>query len=349
MPERTEKSPATTTRSRISRLAALRASAAPPSAVDLFDDEDPLLPSPPPPFSGIRLPDRRTLAWAEYGNPRGVPCVLIPDSGSSRLAPTWLLHDAAVPAAVRLLAVDRPGVGASDPVGIGGREDLADDLAHMVQTLAVGRIAVIGVGHGVDDALALADRHPTMVSAAIGVSARTGAVIPEQPGAKHRLLHRPHPWDGPLLDWAGAAGRADLSRELTWRRALDRMSADAVESLGERWRERDFRQAVATDLALGQPDRDHLHAPDRAPRWTQRWSSRVPVHLWHGRQEWATHVSAIRAVADHRPGWDVMAVPGCSALLGYWPEILQQAHLSFLTPATNPEPEAESHPRVVLA
>ena len=56
----------------------------PRSAVDLFsDDEDPLLQAPPPPFSGIRLPDERTLAWAEYGNPRGVPCVLIPDLGST--------------------------------------------------------------------------------------------------------------------------------------------------------------------------------------------------------------------------------------------------------------------------
>ena len=55
------------------------------------------------------------------------------------------------------------------------------------------------------------------------------------------------------------------------------------------------------------------------------------VHLWHGRQEWGTHVSAIRAVADHRQGWEVLAVPGCTALLGYWPEILQQAHQSFTT------------------
>ena len=67
----------------------------------------------------------------------------------------------------------------------------------------------------------------------IGVSARTGAVIPEQPGAKHRLLHRPHPWDGPLLDWARAAGRAHLSRPLTERRGVGRVSASAGGPLGE--------------------------------------------------------------------------------------------------------------------
>ncbi len=346
MPDRS--STATGTRGR-SGVAALRASSQPMSAVDLFDDEDPLFPADPPPFCGIRLPDARTLAWAEYGNPRGLPCLVIPDAGSSRLAPTWFLHDAAVPAPIRLLAIDRPGVGASDPVGIGGREDLADDLLHMVETLAVGRVAVIGLGHGVDDALAFADRHPGLVTAVIGVSARTAAVIPDQPGTRRLLPHRSQPWDGPLLDWARAAGRADLTRELTWRRALDRMSTDASEALGERWREPDFRAAVAADLLLGVPDRDRRSRPSaREPWWTRRWSATVPVHLWHGRQEWATHVSAIRAVADHRAGWDVLVVPGCSALLGFWPELFLQAQRSFATRNPDIDPSTDDGQELAL-
>ena len=71
------------------------------------------------------------------------------------------------------------------------------------------------------------------------------------------------------------------------------------------------------------------HGPTCAA--ARRWSATVPVHLWHGRQEWATHVSAIRAVADHRAGWDVLVVPGCSALLGFWPELFLQAQRSFAT------------------
>ena len=329
MPDRS--STATSARGR-SGLAALRAASQPMSAVDLFDDEDPLFPADPPPFCGIRLPDARTLAWAEYGNPRGLPCLVIPDAGSSRLAPTWLLHDAAVPAPIRLLAVDRPGVGASDPMGIGGREDLADDLLHMVQTLAVGRVAVIGLGHGVDDALAFADRHPGLVTAVIGVSARTAAVIPEQPGTR-RLPAPP----GPPL------GRS-------------------VAGLGPRRRPR--RPDQGADLAAGpRPDVDGCfgragrtlagaglsHRGGRRPR-ARRPGPGSPQPAVGARtvvdpavvgdgagapvarpQEWATHVSAIRAVADHRAGWDVLVVPGCSALLGFWPELLSAGPPSFLT------------------
>ncbi len=310
----------------------------PRSAVDLFGDEDPFVLAAPAPFSGLRLPDGRTLAWGEYGNPRGLPCLLIPDLGSSRLSPGWLLHDTAVPASIRLLAVDRPGVGASDPVGIGGRENLADDLMRMVQTLAVGRIAVIGIGSGADDALAFANRHPDAVTAVIGVSARISSEMPDLGGFRHRLGHRHHPWYGPLLAWERSAGRADLTYEPTWRRALGRMESNAAETVGERWREPDFRSAVATDLALGAIAR-RLPAP-RQPAWVENWSSGVPVRFWHGRHEAATHYSAVRAVANRRPDWQVTTVAGCSALLGSWPDMLQHAEESFGITRQMDEPAA---------
>ncbi|HYN72479.1 MAG TPA: hypothetical protein VES60_08240, partial [Nakamurella sp.] len=79
----------------------------------LFDDEDILLPlAERAPHGALRLPDGRAMAWAEYGSARGLPCILIPDAGSSRLAPGWLLHDSALPVHIRLLAMDRPGIGA---------------------------------------------------------------------------------------------------------------------------------------------------------------------------------------------------------------------------------------------
>ena len=53
----------------------------------------------------------------------------------------------------------------------------------MVQTLAVGRVAMIGIGRGVDDALAFADRFPGSVTAVVGVSARIGAHVPRPAGA----------------------------------------------------------------------------------------------------------------------------------------------------------------------
>ena len=55
---------------------------------EVFDDDDILLPlAEHAPHGALRLPDGRAMAWAEYGSARGLPCVLVADTGSSRLAP----------------------------------------------------------------------------------------------------------------------------------------------------------------------------------------------------------------------------------------------------------------------
>lgn len=296
-----------------------------------YDDEEPLISAAAasPGYSGTRLPDGRTLAWREYGNPRGVPCVLVPDIRSSRLAPEWLLHDSALPDGVRLMAIDRPGTGVSDPVGFGGADDPAEDLARMVQTLAVGRVVVIGIGYGADAALALADRSPELVAAVMAVSVRSVVDLPETRWRRNPFARRPVPWSGPLDAWARAAGKGTLTDEQVWDRAVQRMEPAAAAALGQRWHDVDFRSAVAADLTQTSDGWIHPEHQER-PAWVRQWSSNVPVHCWHGREESLTPVSAVRAIAEQRPGWTVTAVPGNGALLGNWPEILSTAHQAYL-------------------
>src|ERR1700709_119777 len=186
------------------------------SYLDMFDDEESVLPEVEhPAYGAIRVPDGRALAWAEYGSARGVPCILIPDLGSSRLAPTWLLHDSALPSAVRLLAVDRPGTGASDPIGLGGREEPAEDLRRLGDTLAVGRVAVIGIGQGADDVFAFAARYPRLVASVSAVSARLSEPLPSRRRLMHPFADRtPRTAAGVLGSWLAAIGAgADLTKE----------------------------------------------------------------------------------------------------------------------------------------
>lgn len=296
-------------------------------------DEAALLPAHPAPFSGIRLPDGRALAWAEYGSPRSVPCVLLPDTGSSRLAPRWLLHDDALPASVRLLAVDRPGVGASDPVGLGGRDAPEEDLRRLVETLAVGRVALIGIGQGATDAMAFASRYPMMVTAILAVSPRVGA--DDRP--RHPL--RPSTWStgttpaGPVAGWLRAAGHgADLTAERTWARAMRRMDPRSARVLGDRWRDADFRLDLAADL---HQSAGIWTAPSAAPPpldW-ERAAAGVPVRIWHGRDETGTTLARVRALAARRHESRVSVVDGCSALFGAWPSILTAAADSFRSAA----------------
>ena len=300
---------------------------------EVFDDDDILLPlAEHASYGALRLPDGRAMAWTEYGSARGLPCVLIPDTGSSRLAPGWLLHDSALPAAIRLLAIDRPGIGVSDPIGFGGTEQPAEDLRRMVETLAVGRVAVIGIGQGADDAFAFAARYPALVTSVSAVSVR----LPSDTSVRRGMLHpfaRRHAknWAGPLASWIDAAGKdADLTQEATWSRMLERLDVISAQVLGDRWQEADFREAVAADSAqINQA----WTAPSR-PAGPAQWvidpaAVRVPVQVWHGKHETGTTLRAVQEFADDQSGWTVRPTAGSSAILGAWTGILAGAAQSF--------------------
>ncbi len=306
------------------------------SYVDIFDDQETLLPEVEhPAYGAIRVPDGRALAWSEYGSARGVPCILIPDTGSSRMAPVWLLHDSALPSAVRLLALDRPGTGASDAIRPGGRADPADDLRRLVDTLAVGRVAVIGVGQGVAEVFAFAARYPRLVVSVSAVSAR----LPGPLTSRRTLLHpfavrTPHPAGGMLGYWLAAAGPgADLTAESTWAAAISRMPDAARAALGDRWREPDFRSAIAVDAKQSGAPSAASNAP--AADWTQNLPvDGLPVQLWHGQNEGTTGLSDLRSTVGTRAGFELTGVVGPTAALGSWPQILSTAARSFnLSPA----------------
>ncbi|QNK81750.1 alpha/beta hydrolase [Nakamurella sp. PAMC28650] len=299
----------------------------------MFDEEETLLSEVEhPAYGAIRVPDGRTLAWAEYGSARGVPCILIPDAGSSRLAPAWLLHDSALPSAVRLLALDRPGTGASDPIGLGGREDPAEDLRRLVDTLAVGRVAVIGIGQGVDDVFSFASRYPRLVASVTAVSTRMSEPAPARRTLLHPFADRTPRGSGGLLDaWLTATGvGSDLNDETTWAKAVLRMPAAARAALGDRWQEPDFRAALATDAEQTQQNWGTVSRPRVSADWILNPSTDgVPVHLWHGQNEGLTSVSDLRSAVGARPGWEITGAAGPTAVLGIWPQILSTAAGSF--------------------
>lgn len=346
------------------------------SGAGFYTDVEPLIGAGAPDAAtagdgAVRLPDGRTLVWREYGSPRGVPCVLIPDAASSRLAPRWLLHDAACPEGVRLLALDRPaaaaawpGTGAAATPGAGAAAALGADIAHLVQTLAVGTVAVIGLGRGADAAVAMALTQPAVVSSVIAVSPR-----PVPTGQPHRhwgrgghcgsRSRRQAHAETPLAHWVRTVGRHRLDSERGWRRALDSMSPYARRALGTRWLDADFRAAVAADVALADatdpaPPGRIAWARDDLGLWElaavepadptdpdpQRPEARQPepqqpgppVRLWFGAEDPREQVAAGVRSAEHRPGWQVSTVERASVLLDAWPQILLTARTAYLDP-----------------
>jgi pimeloyl-ACP methyl ester carboxylesterase len=119
----------------------------------------------------VTLPDGRTLALAEYGDPDGPVVVFLPSApGSRRIDPDPAATGAA---GVRLLVVDRPGYGASSPVPAGVASTLparADDVAAALAALHVADAAIVGWSNGGSVALGLAARHPALARALVLVA-----------------------------------------------------------------------------------------------------------------------------------------------------------------------------------
>jgi pimeloyl-ACP methyl ester carboxylesterase len=107
----------------------------------------------------VLLPDGRRLGYAEYGAPSGRPVLFFHGMpGSSHIHAD--MADVAARCNVRLIAVDRPGYGLSDPQP--GRSMLgwADDIAVLTAALGMPKYSIIGFSGGSPYALACAYKHP---------------------------------------------------------------------------------------------------------------------------------------------------------------------------------------------
>ncbi|MBF6591547.1 MAG: alpha/beta hydrolase [Ktedonobacterales bacterium] len=164
--------------------------------------------------TSIRLPDGRALGYAEYGAPNGAPVFFCHGWGASRL--TRAPDDALTTATgVRLIGVDRPGIGLSS---FQRRRTLLKwpaDLAALADALGIARFGVLGWSAGAPYALACASRLPERV-AVVGIASGTPPLVgPDAPSDLPKQLRqvvmatRLVPWvvRGPLWQWRRAIQR----------------------------------------------------------------------------------------------------------------------------------------------
>jgi len=177
----------------------------------------------------IQLHDGRTLAYAEWGDPAGSPVVFLHGIPGSRL---FCPDEAATKGAgVRLLTIDRPGYGRSDPRPGRTLVEWADDFVEFADLLDLPPCPVVGWSGGGPFALAAGVRAAGRV-ATIGLAASPGPIhdvpggieaLPEDDQAVVELIGRDRAagialiaeqdaWydgDGWEAEFAGSWGEAD--------------------------------------------------------------------------------------------------------------------------------------------
>jgi len=117
----------------------------------------------------LRRPDGRTVAWAEVGPEDGRAIVSFPGTPTSRYAIRSDLR-AYLERDVRMIVTERPGLGASTRLAAHGFLEPADDVAAILDDLAIERAHLWGGSGGAPYLLAFAQRHPDRALAATVVS-----------------------------------------------------------------------------------------------------------------------------------------------------------------------------------
>lgn len=104
-----------------------------------------------------RLPDRRGIGYAEYGNVDGLPVVALHGTPGSRFM-FALTDEGARARGLRIIAPERPGYGLSDAHHFDTLAETAQDVEAIADALGIGRFALIGVSGGGPHAVAAAAR-----------------------------------------------------------------------------------------------------------------------------------------------------------------------------------------------
>jgi pimeloyl-ACP methyl ester carboxylesterase len=95
----------------------------------------------------------RHLAYTSYGPTSGTPVVFIPGAGCGRRMAFGL--DRLADHGIRLISVDRPGLGASDPDQHKTLDSVAADLAALIDTVVGHAVPVVANSQGAPFGLAL--------------------------------------------------------------------------------------------------------------------------------------------------------------------------------------------------
>src|SRR3954471_16025148 len=117
----------------------------------------------------VHLPDGRRLAWYEFGDPNGLPCLFTPGTPSSGLSGR-IYSAVARRTGVRLISVDKPGYGHSDFQRGRRLLDYARDVGVLADHLGLDTFAALGESGGGPHALALARAIPERLTRTVVVA-----------------------------------------------------------------------------------------------------------------------------------------------------------------------------------
>jgi pimeloyl-ACP methyl ester carboxylesterase len=274
----------------------------------------------------IRLPDGRRFAYAEFGDPAGVPVLYFHGAPSSRLEPLLIGDERIRASGLRLIAPDRPGMGGSDYQPGRRFADWPADVQALADALGLARFAVVGNSGGAAYAAICAARLASRVTAAVIVSGGWRMDWPEAtrglpfPNRLVMLLARRAPWLlGLLLKAMGGVASGERDKELAQMKARMPAADYAVFALPGTLEA--FGAGIRECLAQGTRGAVHdlkLYVRDFG---FDPGEIALPLAWFHGEQDVNAPIALARRASALIPGAKLVTFPDdahLSTLVRHW-------------------------------
>ena len=271
----------------------------------------------------IAVGDDRQIGFAEFGDPQGRAVFWLHGTPGARRQIPMEARVYAEQRQIRLIGIDRPGIGSSTPYQYDAVFAFADDLRTIADTLGIDKMEVIGLSGGGPYALACAAAMPDRVVAAgvIGGVAPTMGSDAIAGGVMGSVGLRV----APLLQVAG--GPIGLAASVLIR-LIRPLASPAADLYGRVSPEADRRLLARPEIKamflddLLNGSRKQMAAPFAdvvvfARDWGFRLDEvKVPVRWWHGDHDHIVPFDHGLHVVARLPDVEMYHLPGESHLAG---------------------------------
>jgi len=263
----------------------------------------------------LQLPDGRHLAYAEYGDPRGLPVVYCHGFPGSRLE-ARLFAASARQGNLRVISADRNGLGESDHRPDRTILDWPDDVTALADALGMDRFHLIGISGGGPYALACAHRIPDRLKGLALVCPLGPLDQPALLGAMrwHAFLSFTTMREAPFLSRSFFQGTfipmARYQPQLLFRMMLGILPAPDYRVLNRPEIAEVIIASLAQSVRGGAEGILHEMALYAAPWGFAPEEIQLPIQLWHGSADDIVPQSHGRWLAQHLPNCTARYIEG---------------------------------------
>lgn len=282
----------------------------------------PAAPKRPTLEGNVAVRDGRRLSFAEYGAHRGPAIIWMHGTPGARRQIPVDARAYAEEIGIRLIGIDRPGIGSSTPYLYPNLLDWTEDLALLLDALAIDTLRVIGLSGGGPYALAVGAAMPDRVH---GVGVLGGVAPTRGPDAADGGIIQLAVHAAPLLTAARVPLGMALTSAIRAVRPLAGPGLDlyaAVQPPGDRnlLGRPEFKAMFLDDLLNGSRFQTSAPLADLI-LFTREWGFalddvRVPVRWWHGDDDHIVPFKHGQHCVDRLPDATMTTIDGESHLGG---------------------------------